>query len=102
MDTSDHESTTRGANQYDESEGSIMFESDDGSSHAGSLCPPPHHRLYSMDNAFEVQTPVLESELKRWDLDDTEQTFKKVPSIGSLLYLMHGTRLDLAYPVIPI
>ena len=62
---------------------------------------------YAMDNCFEVQTPVLDSERKRWDLDDTvllnDSLIQKYQAlIGSLLYLMHGTRPDLAFPVIKL
>ena len=68
------------------------------------------HKLLTecdMLNAFDVQTPVLESERKRWDLDETEFLNTQLPRkyqalIGSLLYVMHGTRLDIAYPVITL
>ena len=51
---------------------------------------------YRMADAFEVQTPVLESERRRWDHEDSallDDKLKKKyqPLIRSLLYLMHGT-----------
>ena len=62
---------------------------------------------YAMENCFEVQTPVLDSDRKRWDLNDTillkDGLIQKYQAlVGSLLYLMHGTRPDLAFPVIKL
>ena len=61
---------------------------------------------YAMDSAFEVHTPALESDRDRWNKDDspllaTPKAIKQYQAlVGSLLYLMHATRPDLAFPVI--
>lgn len=59
-----------------------------------------------MDSAFEMFTPALESDLKaKWTSSETpllddKQKKRYQALIGSLLYLMHATRPDLAFSVI--
>ena len=60
---------------------------------------------YGMDSAFGVHTPVLDSEKSTWNHDTSPLLNGKLHKqyqalIGSLLYLMHATRPDLAFPVI--
>lgn len=60
---------------------------------------------FGLLNAYSVTTPMQEGDREKWDKEDSELLDEKGKTkfqagIGSLLYLMHGTRPDLAYTVI--
>lgn len=62
---------------------------------------------FEMSSAHPVSTPMLESDKELWDRDEgdmlAESEKKKYQAlVGSLLYLMHGTRPDICYAVIKL
>ena len=60
---------------------------------------------FKMVDAFSTSTPMLEDDRKRWDdktspaLSDSKKKLYQAV-VGSILYLMHATRPDLAYTII--
>ena len=58
-----------------------------------------------MNDAHDVVTPMLEDDRKRWEdnlsplLDDKDKK-RYQAAVGSVLYVMHATRPDLAYTII--
>lgn len=62
---------------------------------------------YGMQAAHPVATPMLDGDRDQWDKDDTEvlndvEQKRYQALVGSLLYLMHGSRPDICYCVIKL
>lgn len=60
---------------------------------------------YAMSSAHPVATPMLEQDREVWDKEEGQLLQEKEKKryqalVGSLLYLMHGTRPDICYAVI--